>query len=62
MATGGVDTTEENLKAWFEAGVTAVGMGSKLITGEILKNNDFQLLEDSVKKALAFIEIFQRQK
>ncbi len=60
MATGGVDTSEENLKAWFEAGVTAVGIGSKLITKEILKNNDFQLLEDNVKKALAFIETFQR--
>src|SRR5215213_5974314 len=31
MPTGGVETTSENLKAWFSAGVCAVGMGSKLI-------------------------------
>lgn len=31
MPTGGVDLEIENLKSWFEAGVSAVGMGSKLI-------------------------------
>ncbi len=30
MVTGGVEPTEENLKAWFGAGAYAVGMGSKL--------------------------------
>src|SRR5436190_9928188 len=28
MPTGGVDTTKENLEAWFKSGVCAVGMGS----------------------------------
>jgi 2-dehydro-3-deoxyphosphogluconate aldolase/(4S)-4-hydroxy-2-oxoglutarate aldolase len=59
MATGGVDTSEESLKAWFEAGVTAVGMGSKLITKEILKNNDYELLENKVRQVL---DIIQRSK
>ncbi|NLE75316.1 MAG: bifunctional 4-hydroxy-2-oxoglutarate aldolase/2-dehydro-3-deoxy-phosphogluconate aldolase, partial [Chloroflexi bacterium] len=31
MPTGGVDATEESLRAWFQAGVAAVGIGSKLI-------------------------------
>ena len=30
MVTGGVEPTEENLTAWFKAGVYCVGMGSKL--------------------------------
>ena len=30
MVTGGVEPTEENLAAWFKAGVYCVGMGSKL--------------------------------
>ncbi len=30
MPTGGVSTEEANLKQWFTAGVTAVGMGSQL--------------------------------
>ena len=35
MPTGGVSTEESNLRGWFDAGVTCVGMGSKLISKEI---------------------------
>ncbi len=34
MVTGGVEPTPESLKTWFGAGVTAVGLGSQLFTGE----------------------------
>lgn len=56
MPTGGVSPTRENLKAWFDAGVTCVGMGSKLISKEILKNGDFEGLEKQVRDALALID------
>ena len=56
MPTGGVSPTEENLKGWFDAGVTCVGMGSKLISKEIVKNQDFKKLENSVRQALAIIQ------
>jgi len=56
MPTGGVSPTEENLKEWFDAGVTCVGMGSKLISKEILANNDFNELVVKVKDALALIQ------
>ena len=56
MPTGGVSPTEENLKGWFDAGVTCVGMGSKLISKEILAHQAFDDLEDRVKKALALIQ------
>jgi len=55
MPTGGVSPTEENLKAWFDAGVTCVGMGSKLISKEILKTKDFASLTRKTKEALALI-------
>ncbi|MGB5241972.1 MAG: bifunctional 4-hydroxy-2-oxoglutarate aldolase/2-dehydro-3-deoxy-phosphogluconate aldolase, partial [Lutimonas sp.] len=32
MPTGGVSPDEANLKGWFDAGVTCVGMGSQLIS------------------------------
>src|SRR5689334_1544146 len=38
MPTGGVDTTAENIKEWFDAGVVAVGMGSKMISKSVLQN------------------------
>lgn len=56
MPTGGVSPNEENLKAWFDAGVTCVGMGSQLISKEIIANRDFSKLEQSVKNALAIIK------
>ncbi len=56
MPTGGVSPTEENLKGWFDAGVTCVGMGSKLISKEILANKDFTGLEKKVKEALSIIK------
>jgi 2-dehydro-3-deoxyphosphogluconate aldolase/(4S)-4-hydroxy-2-oxoglutarate aldolase len=56
MPTGGVAPTRENLKAWFDAGVTCVGMGSKLISKDILKNRDFEGLENQVRDALALIK------
>jgi 2-dehydro-3-deoxyphosphogluconate aldolase/(4S)-4-hydroxy-2-oxoglutarate aldolase len=52
MPTGGVSTDEANLKAWFDAGVTCVGMGSKLISKEILANKDYAGLEALVKETL----------
>jgi len=55
MPTGGVDTSEENLKSWFNAGVSCVGLGSQLITGDLVKNKDFKSLTKQVKDALKFI-------
>ncbi|NOR27913.1 MAG: bifunctional 4-hydroxy-2-oxoglutarate aldolase/2-dehydro-3-deoxy-phosphogluconate aldolase [Lutibacter sp.] len=55
MPTGGVDPSRENLKGWFDAGVTCVGMGSKLISKEILINKDFNSLKIKVKEALKII-------
>ncbi|KAB5485745.1 bifunctional 4-hydroxy-2-oxoglutarate aldolase/2-dehydro-3-deoxy-phosphogluconate aldolase [Flagellimonas hadalis] len=56
MPTGGVSPTEESLGAWFAAGVTCVGMGSKLISKEILANGDFAALEAAVRQSLDIIK------
>ncbi|MFD1315114.1 bifunctional 4-hydroxy-2-oxoglutarate aldolase/2-dehydro-3-deoxy-phosphogluconate aldolase [Namhaeicola litoreus] len=56
MPTGGVSPDEANLKGWFDAGVTCVGMGSQLISKDILANRDFDKLEQKVKEALAIIK------
>lgn len=56
MPTGGVSPTEENLKGWFDAGVTCVGMGSQLISKDILANRDFEGLKMKVEVALQIIK------
>ncbi|NAS11456.1 bifunctional 4-hydroxy-2-oxoglutarate aldolase/2-dehydro-3-deoxy-phosphogluconate aldolase [Poritiphilus flavus] len=55
MPTGGVTPSEENLREWFEAGVSCVGMGSKLIDKDMLSKKDFGGLEKLVKTTLTTI-------
>ena len=55
MPTGGVSPTEENLKGWFDAGVTCVGMGSQLISKEVLQTKDFDGLKELVKGTIELI-------
>ena len=56
MPTGGVSPTKENLSQWFDAGVTCVGIGSQLISKEVLKNKDYAALSEKVKDCLAIID------
>lgn len=56
MPTGGVAPTEENLSAWFNAGVTCVGMGSKLIGKDVLEKGDFDGLENKTRATLKLIQ------
>ena len=60
MPTGGVSTEEDNLRGWFDAGVTCVGMGSKLISNEILANEDFEVLKTKVAETLKLIKKIRR--
>ena len=56
MPTGGVDTTKENIGAWFKAGVCAVGMGSKLISKALLEAKDYATIEAATKEVLATVK------
>ena len=55
MVTGAVEPTEENLSAWFKAGVTAVGMGSNLFPKEVLETKNWAAISELCKQALGFI-------
>jgi 2-dehydro-3-deoxyphosphogluconate aldolase / (4S)-4-hydroxy-2-oxoglutarate aldolase len=60
MPTGGVELTEENLSSWYKAGVVCVGMGSNLVTKDIVMNKDFRKLEAVVKQALEIIKKYKK--
>jgi 2-dehydro-3-deoxyphosphogluconate aldolase/(4S)-4-hydroxy-2-oxoglutarate aldolase len=55
MPTGGVEATEESLGAWFKAGVACVGMGSNLVTKELLKAKDYAGIAENVRRTVALI-------
>ncbi len=56
MPTGGVEPNESSIGAWFEAGVCAVGMGSKLITKKTFENKEFDELSSATRSLLALIQ------
>jgi len=61
MPTGGVDTTKENLERWFKAGVSAVGMGSKLISKKLMEQRDYATIEKLTREVLQIIHDIKNQ-
>lgn len=55
MPTGGVDITAENIKEWFDSGVIAVGMGSKLLTKALLESKDYTAITSKTKEVMKTI-------
>jgi 2-dehydro-3-deoxyphosphogluconate aldolase/(4S)-4-hydroxy-2-oxoglutarate aldolase len=55
MPTGGVSPSKENLKGWFDAGVTCVGMGSQLFPKEVLAEKNYRYITDKCAEALEII-------
>lgn len=56
MPTGGVSPTKENLKAWFKAGVTCVGMGSNLMAKNTNGKFNYKKIESLTRDALKIIK------
>ena len=56
MPTGGVDLDKENIASWLNAGVCAVGMGSKLISNKLLEQKDYAKMEELTRQALEILK------
>ncbi|MBC8753381.1 bifunctional 4-hydroxy-2-oxoglutarate aldolase/2-dehydro-3-deoxy-phosphogluconate aldolase [Kordia sp. YSTF-M3] len=59
MPTGGVSPTRENLEGWFSAGVTCVGMGSKLIQKKEDGTFDLEKIETLTRESIQIIKSLQ---
>ncbi len=60
MPTGGVEPTVDNLRDWFEAGATCVGIGSNLITKEIIQKKDWDGLTKRITSSLKIAKMLQK--
>jgi 2-dehydro-3-deoxyphosphogluconate aldolase/(4S)-4-hydroxy-2-oxoglutarate aldolase len=60
MPTGGVELDKANIEAWFKSGVCAVGMGSKLVSKDVMENKKYAELISSTKEALAIISSIKK--
>jgi 2-dehydro-3-deoxyphosphogluconate aldolase / (4S)-4-hydroxy-2-oxoglutarate aldolase len=55
MPTGGVERTKESITKWFKAGVACVGMGSTLITKDLVAKGDFEKISKNISEVLNWI-------
>jgi len=55
MPTGGVEATEASLRQWFGAGIVACGIGSNLVTKELLDKQDYAGIESRVRDTVQLI-------
>lgn len=62
MPTGGVDPTESSLKEWFGAGIVAAGIGSKLVTKEMLDAKNYVGIEKKVRETVDLIKSIRAKK
>ena len=53
LVTGGVDATEESISSWLKAGAAGVGLGSKLITKNVLANKQYDELTTTAQQLLS---------
>jgi len=60
MPTGGITADFDNISKWFQAGAYCLGMGSKLISKEYLKDNDFDGLEKHILQVMKKIEMAKK--
>jgi len=56
MPTGGVELNLDNISTWFKAGVCAVGLGSKLITKDVLTKGLYDQLYTHTLEALKLVK------
>ena len=56
MPTGGVEATEASLRQWFGAGIVACGIGSNLVTKELLDRKDYAGIESRVRDTVQLIK------
>jgi 2-dehydro-3-deoxyphosphogluconate aldolase/(4S)-4-hydroxy-2-oxoglutarate aldolase len=61
MPTGGVEPTEASLKGWFDAGAACVGMGSNMITKELLKAADYQGIAAKIRNTMELIRVTRKE-
>lgn len=60
MPTGGVDPTVDGVASWFNAGASAVGMGSRLVSKKLMEEKNYAALTRNTKQLLEIISAFRK--
>lgn len=55
MVTGGVSPTKDSMVSWFQAGVSAVGMGSQLFKKDWIESGNYQAIEEACSNCFQYL-------
>lgn len=58
MPTGEIEPTVENLKEWYGAGVTCIGIGSNLIAKELIRKRDWKGFTKGIEGITKIVSMF----
>lgn len=56
MPSGGVEVTREDIFAWVKAGASALNIGSKLISKDLVKAGDFESIKKRIEECIRWIK------
>lgn len=56
MPTGGVDATAGNISQWIKAGAACLGMGSNLISKDMVSQKNYEGIRDLTARAIGWIK------
>lgn len=56
LPTGGVDASEASIREWIKAGAAAVGLGSKLISAQAIKDGDFDAIAEKTARCVGWVK------
>ncbi len=56
LPTGGVDASEASIAEWIKAGAAVLGMGSKLVTKELVAAKDFESLAAKTAECIGWVK------
>jgi len=62
LPTGGVDATEASIGEWIKAGAAAVGLGSKLISAQAVKNKDYDVIAAKIAQCVGWVKAARSEK
>ena len=56
LPTGGVDATETSISDWIKAGAAVVGLGSKLISAQAIKDRDYDQIAQKAENCIKWVK------
>ncbi|NTW44194.1 MAG: bifunctional 4-hydroxy-2-oxoglutarate aldolase/2-dehydro-3-deoxy-phosphogluconate aldolase, partial [Anaerolineaceae bacterium] len=56
LPTGGVDASEASISEWIKAGASGVGLGSKLISSQAMKEKDYESIAQKTADCVKWVK------